>query len=768
MKRYNDSDASNGKRGPKKPRMKFGRTQKREITRSTARGAPLKAPESTQGTREDSEDAFSASDDPDSDDQEDSTIASRRNRVGDSKLAYTALVTLLGAKQGGGKNEDEADDNEDDEDDEPVEGVKETRDLLEEYGGQEVEDDEAQDENDDDHHEEVGEEAEDYDSPATNLHDPFVGHFNDESVIADKVAAVEKDNLPLRLVSRSAVNEEGAEYQRLQYGYFKPETENVAGKSLRQKLRHYNVKQRVQRRFEELEPDMGDIDLALVESLLTYQTVDFQYYTHSTLKYRYQDWYTLHAVNHVMKTSDLVLGNNEKKARVAKQIEAGQLDPSAEPEFRDQGYYRPKVVILVPTRNCAWEVVNKLIKNAGVTNVDNKRKFQDQYYLDYDVSANSKAKRPEDFEDMFNGNSNDFFTLGIKLIRRTLKLYCKLEHSDIIVASPLGLKMLIDKTGGDFLTSIEVAILDKTEGLSMQNWAHVSEVLAKLNNPPRNFDKLKIDFSRVRMWSINDQSPWVTQVLTFGRYLTPEVVSIVKKSKNVVGGATLYKSVNDETVVTKCKRNLLRRGLLSPQSPLKHAFHRFAVKSVVDAPNDRFEFFKSVLVPQMTTKLSYDYGTLLYVPSYIDYLRVVDYLERETKVPFVAIDEYSSRSRADRNRTLFANASSHARVMVYTERLHFYKRYDIRGVRNVFFYQLPTDPIFYGEVVGFLASEKARVEEGNRALELRGEEPVAFDLALSTVKAAVSKLDALVLEKVVGLNGCREILSREEETYQVV
>ena len=41
--------------------------------------------------------------------------------------------------------------------------------------------------------------------------------------------------------------------------------------------------------------------------------------------------------------------------------------------------------------------------------------------------------------------------------------------------------------------------------------------------------------------------------------------------------------------------------------------------------------------------------------------------------------------------------------MLYTERLHFFKRFRIRGVRNVVFYSLPTFGHFYSEISNWMA-----------------------------------------------------------------
>lgn len=65
-----------------------------------------------------------------------------------------------------------------------------------------------------------------------------------------------------------------------------------------------------------------------------------------------------------------------------------------------------------------------------------------------------------------SGNVDDCFRLGIGLAKKCLKLYSTFSESDILICSPLGLKMLIGeenetKKEFDFLASIEVLIVEK-------------------------------------------------------------------------------------------------------------------------------------------------------------------------------------------------------------------------------------------------------------------------------------------------------------------
>ena len=58
--------------------------------------------------------------------------------------------------------------------------------------------------------------------------------------------------------------------------------------------------------------------------------------------------------------------------------------------------------------------------------------------------ARRKAK-PADFRALFSGNCDDDFCVGIKLTRRSVRLFTGLHGADIIVASPLGLVRRIER-----------------------------------------------------------------------------------------------------------------------------------------------------------------------------------------------------------------------------------------------------------------------------------------------------------------------------------
>jgi U3 small nucleolar RNA-associated protein 25 len=446
---------------------------------------------------------------------------------------------------------------------------------------------------------------------------------------------------------------------------------------------------------------------------------------------RLRDLAALHALNHVFKTRDRVIKNNSK---IAQQADQETLD------LRDQGFARPKVLVVLPTRNACVKFVESIVCISQPEQQENKSRFTAGFT---DQDKNAWEDKPEDFQDLFSGNDDDMFRLGLKFTRKTVKYFSAFYNSDIILASPLGLMRAIEGTSGkdekkkhdaDFLSSIEIVIIDHANALLMQNWQHIEYVFSQLNLLPK--EPHGCDFSRVRNWYLDGNARYLRQTIILSDYLSPEINSLVSKHLHNVAGTTKYKAIYPGAMLN-----------LPPTLPngISQTFTRFnSIKPAADS-DTRFTQFSSTILPSLLQAHSHKLPTLVYLPTYADFVRVRNHFstsQTTASISFGTISEYTSVRDVARARSHFL--SGRHSVLLYTERAHHFRRYNIRGAKRVLFYGVPENPLFWPEVVGFLASND--IDE---------------KIAKGAVRAIFSKWDVLKLERIVGTERVGRLISEK-------
>lgn len=436
--------------------------------------------------------------------------------------------------------------------------------------------------------------------------------------------------------------------------------------------------------------------------------------------------YVLHALNHVIKNRSRVLKNNSK-------LTAASREGREIGEVRDQGLTRPKVLIIMPFRNSALKTVETMIKSLlfpGKGEVSHHKRFRKEYGIAEEQKP--PGYKPNSYLHIFDGNTDDCFRVGVAVKKTSLRLYTKFYSCDIIIASPLGLRTIIGGEGDkerdfDFLSSLEIVIIDQTDVFLMQNWDHVMHLFSHLHLQPK--DGHGVDFSRVREWALNGRGKYYCQYLLFSAVQTPEINSLVSSYFHNYEGQVRVSTSTWTGSVCQVIRSV-------PQY-----FHRIKSHTHQEIPDSRFKYFVDEILPKLSSPLMEH--ICVFIPSYFDFVRLRNHLKKE-EIEFAHMSEYTKPSSLSRARTFFA--SGRRKLLLLTERLHFFRRYRISGIHHLVFYAPPTYPEFYSELINMMSSDSSR----------------------GTVTTLYSQYDVLSLQRVTGSTNVLTLIKSEEMKHTIV
>eukprot|EP00899_Mesostigma_viride_P026479 jgi/Mesvir1/7015/Mv09147-RA.1 len=444
--------------------------------------------------------------------------------------------------------------------------------------------------------------------------------------------------------------------------------------------------------------------------------------------------------------------------------------PTDEGPAQDQGFTRPQVLLLLPMRSVALRVVKRLVELMPLTHAPEGHSRLLQEFGDPDdeegATGRDKGKggleeeaarlfgggdkepgdgstkqgessfmltgaKPPDYRHLFAGNTDDHFRFGVKLTKKSLKLFTPFYDSDIVVASPLGLVTRINEadekgqTDVDFLSSIQILVMEMTDVMYMQNWAHVQTVVEHVNQLPTSHHGT--DIMRIREWFLNGWGKFYRQTIILSSFANADMNALFNRT------CTNFKG--------KYKLRCEHEGVLGRIVPqVRQIFERFHCGSIADADDARFTFFTSKIYPRLRD--SVQNGVLLFVPLYFDYVKLRNFLKKE-EASFCSLCEYTDQSDISRGRTLFFRGER--RFMLYTERAHFYRRFRIRGIRELIFYSLPEHSHFYAEILNLL--------EGQDNLSCT----VLFN-----------RFDNLQLERIVGSSRATRMIKSDKNVFMFV
>ncbi|KAI5368689.1 rRNA-binding ribosome biosynthesis protein utp25 [Alternaria postmessia] len=497
-------------------------------------------------------------------------------------------------------------------------------------------------------------------------------------------------------------------------------------------VRDVELKARLVENAQKRIGNFDELEQAITPSIFGYQDLLFGARTVQNAS-RLRDITCLHALNHILMTRDRVLKNNAKLAQAK--------DDDTDTEYRDQGFTRPKILFLLETKQACVRALDSITALHDFEQQENKKRFLDSFSLPEDKFSED---RPADFRDLFEGNDENEFRIGVKLTRKTLKYYSTFYNSDIIFASTLGLRRAIEsgdpkKRDSDFLSSIEMVIMEQADAALMQNWEHAEFVFEHLNLQPK--DSHGCDFSRVRNWYLDGHAGFVRQTIVLSAFLTPKINTLYNRHMRNFAGRLKYTA--DHTA-----------GLIETLSyGIKQTFLRFDSPSHLTDPDARFKYFSTTILPSITRlpkPVEGGLGVLVFIPSYLDFVRIRNSLV-DTDIAYASISEYTDATDVRKARSHFMNGK-HS-VLLYTGRAHHFHRYNLRGVKRVVFYGVPENHIFYDEVVGFVGKSVERAE---------------ISRAEASVKVCFSRWERLELERIVGSKRVGKMVGDKGDVFDFV
>jgi U3 small nucleolar RNA-associated protein 25 len=535
---------------------------------------------------------------------------------------------------------------------------------------------------------------------------------------------------------------------------------------------------------------------------------------------------SLHVLNHVLTSRTRVQRHNRRIRELASARDGGGGGGGGDDDdvdrWRDQGYARPKVLVLLPTRGACRVFVESMVRLLGASAiVDNMDRFRAEYgpaggggadgggadgggrdggAAGGDLAGARRAavlrqKGPE-WNELFgdDADDDDDFKTGLSLTPNyvgppppsssssgggkkekragrvgggasggggasssgvNVKLCAEFYRSDIILASPIGLKMAIsgkdgdnddDDDGGgdddadvDFLSSIDVCLVVRSDVLHMQNWDHVNTVLDSLNRQPRNV--ADVDFSRVRNYHLEGRGSDWRQLILVSQFACPRVLSTFRRHAKSVGGSLRMRRVVLPEDASVCD--------VAVRGGARQVFQRVACRVPSEAGSDRLRYFSEHVLPKLTR--SGQKHTLVYVPSYFDFISLRNLLLKR-EADFVSVTEYARVSEVSRGRARFLQGRKS--IMLYTGRAHFFLRHRIKGARHVIFFGLPEYAEFYPAVVNMLNGGSPPGDAG---------EGVISSMPMSCL-SLFTKFDAHQLEGIVGTSNAERLIRPGEKS----
>ena len=460
------------------------------------------------------------------------------------------------------------------------------------------------------------------------------------------------------------------------------------------------------------------------------------------------EYYTKH-VNPKTKLDDSYANKNFITYHKEIKEKYNNINDKDEINIKDQGFTSPKVLILVPYKKHARIILEELINifsNNNWKGITNKKKFKDEY---------------SEFDSM-----DDCFRMGINIsfFENKMKLYSPFDESDIILASPLGLKLANPSDSDkafknskvyDFLSSIEIFLMDFSEVFIYQNMEHLNEILSFINKPPKNNQNI-VDINRIKEIYANNYGEYLRQNIIISHFKCLDIdVSINDISKNINGKVLFDGPYENQTELIKKEFSEKYNYMNSKEYEIRYEFKILRDLKGEDDFDEKFNYFTKNIWQNLYE--SFEKHTIIFISSTFDYLRLKSFFKQKSK-SVCYISEDTDKKDWQRNRLYFENGKY--KFLLYNERAHVYKKINLKFAKNIFFYSLPEDPKIFNEMIHLIDPvnynknlEKYNIESQQNEIQKFG-----------SVIALVSPVEKYNLQKILG-NDSKKIIKNKLEYY---
>lgn len=444
----------------------------------------------------------------------------------------------------------------------------------------------------------------------------------------------------------------------------------------------------------------------LAPSLFDYR--DFQFIGEENSHFRKLS--ALHIIDHICR--DFEAKSNRKTA-----------------DTKDSNFTFTTVLVICPHKLQAYEFISELIKclpdkmmvkkeqdGESSTVEYEEKQFQIENYerlQEYTIESISDyylRTHPQDWLETFGGNSDSDFKTGIRFFFNESKvsLFQEISKSQVVIASPLALSLFNEK---NFMSSIEVLVLDSIDVLMMQHPDRFAQVLYGLNTLPKTVDQT--DWSHLRKYCADNNHKKMRQSIGYGRVLTPEIYNLYSKHFENIRGQLIIRPLNYPRVL-----------LPLAQTDIQRVFKKMNIVSGVST-NSRVELIGETVYKTFVEKVvpmikqwrneeeSVAKRTIIYFVSTFRFFPARKLLDDDLVNYLELSDESTPRDQKNMKRAFKEDPNA---VLLLTERHYFYFRPKLNAGR-VIFLQPPSYPLFAQELAGTCSSTIYFTEYDEFALE---------------------------------------------------